>query len=210
VQLGSLTADGRVVLTLKHGRHTYGELRFETGLSDRWLTIKLAELKRGCVVRKDGKWYGLRGEPRISAYEISLYMSLQAERIAAELARLRFVRMIVLFGSVPQKTANEYSDLDMIIAVNEPVAKVKRDLLSDISMLESEYHMGVEPILLAEEDFLDNIQSQEGGIIYGVAEGYEVFVDKTGELAEILHNRVENIRRSHHYLEETGIWLKAK
>ena len=210
MELVSLGPEGRIVLTLKHGKHTYSELRFETGLSDRWLTIKLEELERGGFVEKNGKWYGLSGKLAISAYELSLYMRFQAKRMAAELAKLHFVRMITLFGNVAQKNAHEYSDLDMIIVVSEPVDKVKKEIKLAISRLESKYHITVEPLILAEEDFLDNVYSYEGGIVYGVAEGYEVLVDKTGEFAEILHNRVEEIKRSHDYLEEARIWLKVK
>ncbi|MDI6905183.1 MAG: nucleotidyltransferase domain-containing protein [Candidatus Bathyarchaeia archaeon] len=210
MELVSLSSEGRIVLTLEHGKHTYSELRFETGLSDRWLTIKLEELKRGGFVEKNGKWYGLSGKLVISAYELSLYMCFQAKRMAAELAKLHFVRMITLFGSVAQKNAHEYSDLDMIIVVSEPVDKVKKEIRLEISRLESKYHITVEPLILAKEDFLDNVHSYEGGIVYGVAEGYEVLVDKTGEIAKILHNRVEEIKRSHDYLEEARIWLKVK
>ena len=210
MELVSLSPEGRIVLALKHGKHTYSELRLETGLSDRWLTIKLENLEREGVVQKRGRWYGLSGELDVSAYELSLYMVFQAKRMAAELARLRFVRAIVLFGGVAQKNAHEYSDLDMIIVVSESVDKVKPEVISEVSKLESMYHMTIEPLILAEEDFLDNVYSRESGIIYGLAEGCEVLVDKTGEFAKILHDRVEEIKRSHDYLEEGRIWLKAK
>lgn len=198
------------MLTLKHGKHTYTELRFETGLSDRWLTIKLEDLKREGVVEKNGRWYGSSGKLAVSAYELSLYMRLQAKRMAAEIAQLHFVRTIILFGSVAQKRAHEYSDLDMIIVVSGLAEEVKEEVTSEISKLESKYHITVEPLILAKEDFLDNVHSQEGGVVYGVAEGYEVLADKTGEFAEALRNRVEKIKRSHDYLEDARIWLKAK
>jgi len=210
VELVSLTPEGKIVLALKHGKHTYSELRLETGLSDRWLTVKLEELEGGGVVEKRGRWYGLSGELDVSAYELSLYLRFQAKRMAGELAKLRFVRAIILFGGVAQNDAHEYSDLDMIIVVSESVDEVKREVLSRISKVESKYHITIEPLILAEEDFLDNVYSHEGGIIYGVAEGCEVLVDKTGELAKILYNRVEEIKRSHDYLEEARIWLRVK
>jgi hypothetical protein len=57
---------------------------------------------------------------------------------------------------------------------------------------------------------LISVYSSEGGIIYGVAEGFEVLVDNTGKLARILHNRVKEIRHSHEFLSEARIWLKTK
>ena len=210
MELVSLTPEGRIVLTLKHGKHTFSELRLETVLSDRWLTIKLKELEGRGVVERCGKWYGLSGELVVSAYELSLYMNFQAKRMASELAESRFVRAIILFGGVAQKNAHEYSDLDMIIVVSEPVEKVREEIVSKISELESKYHIAVEPLVLTEEDFLDNVRSREGGIIYGVAEGFEVLADKTGEFTQILHDRIEEIKRNHDYLKEVRIWLKVK
>lgn len=208
--LVSLTPEGRIVLTLVHGKHAYSELRLESGLSDRWLTLKLRELEKEAVVEKKGKWYGLSQELGISAYDLSLYMRAQARRLANELARLSFVKVIVLFGGVAQNKAHEYSDLDMIIVVHDRGDKVKEDVTSEISRLEWKYHLTVEPIFFTEEDFRDNVYSREGGIVYGLAEGFEVLIDKTGELAEILEDRVEEIRRSHEYLAEGRIWLKVK
>jgi len=210
VKLVSLTPEGRIVLTLKHGKHTYGELRLETGLSDRWLTVKLRELQKEGVVEKNGKWYSLEPETEISAYELSLFMFFQARQMGGQLANLSFVRAIVLFGSVAQKKAGEYSDLDMIIVVNEPYDKVKKEVMTAISRLESNYHITIEPLILEEADFLDNVYSSEGGIIYGVAEGFEVLVDKTVEFGKILRDRVKEIRRNHDYLVEERIWLKVR
>ena len=210
MELVSLTSEGRIVLTLKHGKHTYSELKLETGLSDRWLVIKLRELEGEGVVEKSGKWYGLKQETSVSAYELSLYMISQAKQMASELANLRFVTAIILFGSVAQRNASEYSDLDMIIVVSEPYDRVRKETMLEISRLESNYHVTIEPLILAKEDFLDNAYSREGGIIYGVAEGFEVLVDKTGEIGKILRNRVEEIRHSHDYLVEERIWVKVR
>jgi len=210
VELVSLSSGGRIVLTLKHGKHTYSELKFETGLSDRWLTTKLEELESGGIIKKSGRWYGLSVGLDASPYELSLYMSFQAKRMAGELAKLHFVRAIILFGGVAQKNAHEYSDLDMIIVVSESVDKVEKEVISEVSKLESRHHITIQPLILAKEDFLDNVYSHKGGIVYGVAEGCEVLVDKTGEFAKILHNRIEEIKCSHDYLKEARIWLKTK
>jgi predicted nucleotidyltransferase len=210
MELVSFTPEGKIVLTLKHGRHTYSELRLETGLSDRWLAIKLGELEVEGVVEKNGRWYGLKQETCVSVYELSLYMVSQAKRIAGELANLRFVEAVILFGSVARKNATEFSDLDMLIVVGGPYDRVKGEVVLEVSRLELSYHIPIEALILSEKDFLDNVRSREGGIIFGVAEGFEVLVDKTGELGEILRNRVEKIRRSHDYLVDERIWLKVR
>lgn len=209
-ELVSVTSEGRIILTLKHGKHTYSELRFEAGLSDRWLTIKLSELQNEGLINKEEKWYCLKEELPVFPYELSLYLSFQAKRIGNNLAQLHFVQAIILFGGVAKKNAHEYSDLDMIIVVGEPVDKVREELLAKISELELNHHLMVEPLILDEKDFLGNVYSREGGIIYGVAEGFEVMLDKTGKITQILHDRIEEIKRTHEYLEEARIWLKVK
>jgi len=209
LDLVSLTSEGKVALTLKHGKHCYSELRFETGLSDRWLTIKLKGLEDQGVLERDGKWYALTRDLG-SSYELGLYMILQARRLASELARLRSVQVIILFGSVARKEAHEYSDLDMIIVVNEEGEKVIERVASKISKLEKRYHLTVEPVILSTEDFLANIRSLEAGITFGVAEGYEILAAKAGNLSRILRGRVEEIRKNCEYLKEGRIWLKAE
>jgi predicted nucleotidyltransferase len=210
LKLVSLTSEGRILVTLKHGKHTYSELRLETGLSDRWLTVKLGELEAEGVLEKKGRWYGLTREIEVTAYEMSLYMSSQAKQLAEKLADLRFVMAVFLFGSVAQRKPREYSDLDVIVVVDDHYDVAREGIMSTVSKFESDYHVTVEPLILTEEDFLDNVHSSEGGIVYGVAEGFEVLVDKTGRLARILCDRVEDIKRSHDYLEEARIWLKVK
>ena len=210
MDLFSLTPEGMIVLTLKHGKHSYSELRFETGLSDRWLTIKLKELEDRKVLEKDGKWYGLVGNFTVSAYELSLYMTSQARRLARQLAQLHSIQVIILFGSVPKKEAHEYSDLDMLIVVDEDVKRVREKVAMKIFELERRYHLTIEPVILSTEDFLTNIRSHEAGIVYGVAEGFEVLAGKGERLDRILRERVEEIKKTREYLEEGRIWLKAE
>src|SRR5208283_2598078 len=117
MDLVSLTPQGRILLALAHGQHTYSELKAESGLSDRWLTIKLQELVAEGSVVKDGRWYRACERAEVSAYELSLFMRGQAQRIAAELGKLPVVDLVVLFGSVAQRKAEQYSDIDLLIVV---------------------------------------------------------------------------------------------
>jgi len=210
MDLVSLTPEGMVVLTLTHGKHSYSELRNETGLSDRWLTVKLKELENGGVLKKDGKWYGLIDQPTASGYELSVYMLSQARHLARQLARLRPVQAIILFGSVPRKEAHEYSDLDMLIVVDQDVGAARKQVASKISEFEKRFHLTVEPLVLSSGDFLANIRLQEAGIVYGIAEGFEVLASKRAALRGILRERVEEVRKTRQYLEEGRIWLKAE
>jgi predicted nucleotidyltransferase len=210
LDLASLTPEGRILLTLSHGKHSYSELKLETGLSDRWLTVKLRGLEGEGIVERDGRWYGISGDLDVSPYELSLYLRFQAERMADELAKLDFIAAIILFGGVAQGRAWELSDLDLIIVVDGPVDRLRGQVASAVSRLESKYHLTVEPLILAEEDLLDNLRSDEGGIVYGLAEGYRVLFDRTGRISRILGERIKEVKRSHVHLEGEGIWLKTK
>jgi hypothetical protein len=65
-------------------------------------------------------------------------------------------------------------------------------------------------LILSKDDFLANVHSQEGGVVYGIAEGYEVLIDKDGHLSRMLRDRVEEIERECEYLEEERIWVRAR
>jgi len=211
MRLTFLTPEAKIISTLMHGKHTYGELRFETGLSDRWLTLKLKELEGSGILGKAGRWYSLSRELELHPYELSLQMSFQAERIAQEIAKLDFVQTIILFGGVVKKNARQDSDLDVMIIVNEPADEVKQSVYTKISELESKFHQAIDPLILTEDDFIANVNSHEGGIIYGLAEGCEVLIDKTeGKLTKILHERIDEIKDTHEHLDEVGIWLRIK
>ena len=210
MKLVSLTPEAKILLTLVHGKHTYGELKLETGLSDRWLTLKLKELGEQGIVEKAGRWYGLTKELKPHPYELSLYLGSQAERMARELAQLNFIQMIILFGGVAKKTAHQHSDIDMMMIVDKPIDKAKKILDEKISELELKFHQPIEPLILTRNDFMANVNSSEGGIIYGLAEGCQILVDKThGELTEALSSRIREIRDNYEYLKDEGIWIKT-
>lgn len=196
------------MLTLHHGQHLYSELKFETGLSDRWISKKLGELVDDGLVKKSGRWYGLDGSLSVSGYELNLYLRTQAMRIANELAEEDSVDAVILFGSLARGVAHEYSDIDLIIVVDGLEGKQK--IRGMIPGLESRYHFTIEPLVFSLRDFRDNLESQSGGIIYGVAEGYRVLYDSAGEVSDILEKRVEEIKGSHEYIEDVRIWVKTR
>lgn len=208
MELVSLTPEGRVLLTLHHGQHLYSELKFETGLSDRWISKKLGELVDDGLIKKVGRWYGLDGSLSVSGYELNLYLRTQAMRIANELAEEDSVDAVILFGSLARGVAHEYSDIDLIIVVDGLEGKQK--IRGMIPGLESRYHFTIEPLVFSLRDFRDNLESQSGGIIYGVAEGYRVLHDSAGEVSDILEKRVEEIKGSHEYIEDVRIWVKTR
>ncbi|MGA2386348.1 MAG: nucleotidyltransferase domain-containing protein [Candidatus Bathyarchaeia archaeon] len=210
MDLVSLTPQGRILLTLAHGQHTYAELKAESGLSDRWLTIKLQELVADGSVAKDGRWYRVCEGAKVSAYELSLFMRGQAQRVAAELGKLPLVELVVLFGSVAQRKAEQYSDIDLLIVAADTGEKSRGMIVNELRRLESTFHFAIESLILSEQDFAKNLRTAEGGIIFGLAEGFEVLLDRKANLSDMLQSRVQEILSSFTRLDEEAIWLKAK
>ena len=209
MELVSLTPEGRVLLTLFHGQHLYSELKFETGLSDRWISKKLGELVDAGVITKSGRWYRLVESLSASGYELNLYLRTQAMRIANELAEEDSVDAVILYGSLARGIAHEYSDIDLIIVVDGSDGG-KQKIRGIIPRLESRYHFTIEPLVFSPMEFRDNLESQSGGIFYGVAEGYQVLYDSAGDVSEILEKKVGEIKESHEYLEDVRIWVKTR
>lgn len=137
-------------------------------------------------------------------------MRSQARRYAEELGAMAPVRLVVLFGSVAQGKAQDYSDLDLIIVVSGSAEAAKETVLPKIRLLEKRYHFIVEPLILSQQDFLSTVQSHEGGVIFGLADGFEVLQEKNQDLAEALRNRVTEIKRTYTRIDEEQIWLKAR
>ena len=209
MELVRLTPEGRLALTLHHGQHLYSELKFETGLSDRWLSKKLGELVEASIIRKTGRWYGLVEPLNVSGYELNLFLRSQVKKIAIELAEEDSIEAVILYGSIAREIAHEYSDIDLIIVMGG-LDEGKEKILERIPRLESKYHFTLEPLILSMGDFRDNLESQSGGIIYGVAEGYQVLYDRTGGVSRMIEKRVEEIKVDYEYLEDVRIWVKTR
>lgn len=209
-----LTPEGRIILTLEHGCHLYSQLQRETKLSDRWLMKKLDELKREGIIRQEARWYKLAKTPAVHPYERSLYRrTLQFPRAVDHLLkRCPYIQAIVLYGSTADDTCGPRSDADLLIVVKDkPLAEAKGEIIECANELELAIHIGIEPLVLSVGDYLSDVSSVEGGIIYGITSAYEVLYDRTrGELTRALHDRAEEIRRNYTYLEGVKQWVRAK
>lgn len=209
-----LTPEGRIILTLEHGCHLYSQLQRETRLSDRWLMKKLDELKREGMIEQEAGWYKLTKTPAVHPYERSLYRRTLQLPWAADhlLGKCPYIQAIILYGSTADGTCGPRSDADLLIVVkNKPLGKAKGEIIECANELELTLHIGIEPLVLSVDDYLSDVSSMEGGIIYGVTSAYEVLYDRTrGELTRVLHDRAEEIRRNYTYLEDVRQWVRAK
>jgi len=209
-----LTPEGRIILTLEHGAHLYSQLQRETKLSDRWLMKKLDELKRAGIIKREAGWYKLAKTPAVHTYERSLYRrTLQLPQTMDHLLkRCPYIQAIVLYGSTADGTCGPRSDADLLIVVKDkPLVEARGEIIECANELELTLHISIEPLVLSVDDYLSDVSSMEGGIIYGITSAYEVLYDRTrGELTRALHDRAEEIRRNYIYLEDVRQWVKAK
>jgi hypothetical protein len=104
------------------------------------------------------------------------------------------------------------SDVDLIVVVDrEHVAKAREEVSKRAIELELFLHISVDPLVSSVDDFLSDVWSLEGGIIYGIANAYEILYDRTGgKLTRVLHERIEEIHRNYMYLGEVRQWVRAK
>ena len=209
-----LTPEGRIILTLEHGCHLYSQLQRETKLSDRWLMKKLDELKRARIIKRGAGWYKLAKPPAIHPYERSLYRrTLQLPQAVDHLLeRCPYIQAIILYGSTADDTCGPRSDADLLIVVKDkPLAEARGEIIECANELELTLHINIEPLVLSVQDYLSDVSSTEGGIIYGITSAYEVLYDRTrGEVTRALHNRAEEIRQNYTYLESVRQWVRVK
>lgn len=212
--LAKLTPKGKIILTLEHGCHLYSQLQHETKLSDRWLMKKLDELKKEGTIKHEGRWYKLAKTPAIHPYERSLYRRTLQLPQAVEylLEKCSYIQTIVLYGSTADGTCGPRSDADLLIAIKDkPVSEAKEEIIELVNELELTLHLPMEPLVLSVDDYLSDVSSTEGGIIYGITNAYEVLYDRTqGELVRPLRDRTEEIRQEYTYLEDVRQWVRAK
>ena len=207
MKLFDLTPEGRIVFALVEGMRSYSELRRLTGLSERWLSIKLRDLEKVGVIERRGRRYILRRPEIVSKDPLaSAYLRFKgsppskAKFIAEELKRNGEVLAIVLFGGVAKGVFDDESDLDLLIITEggvEPHEEVYR--------LSFKYSTPIEAIFMSFEELLSHVIHRTA-LILGVVEGYEVLYDRVGA-EKILSYLEERAKREFIYDMEAGAWI---
>lgn len=191
------TAEEKLIETLRRGGRTFTELMTDTGLSSRWLALKLQTLRGAWVVQKRGRSYGLREE--------ALPLNLLIEKligIARELHSNKAVIAAILVGSVAKGTYNEESDLDIVLVTSEDLPTHSLE-----EALEEEYHTGIDLFHFTREGF-HRLLSSKGTLLFGIAEGYRFLFSKEKALKHILDFKVKHeIRSNWIIIEGAGTWL---
>ncbi len=212
MRLIEVTPEGRIVASLLEGPKTYGELRSSTGLSDRWLSVKLRELTSAGVVDRVGRVYRLREPSKVLEDPVfvahlreSASLRAKARLIAEELGRDERVLAVVLFGSVSRGQAREDSDVDLLVVTDVEAWRELSVLVQDLML---RYDVPVEALFMTLDDLLVNLAAGTA-LILGVLEGYEVLLDRAG-IGPLLSVQRGRLLREWTYDEVAGTWVRAE
>jgi predicted transcriptional regulator len=109
-----LTAEGRIIRSLKDGEKSFSQLLDGTGLSPRWLNVKIKILTGVGLVKRNGRTYTLIGEEQASHPLIEKLI-----RVSSDLYADPRIIAAILVGGVPKGILSEESDLDIVVIVKE-------------------------------------------------------------------------------------------
>jgi predicted nucleotidyltransferase len=202
LKLFTLTPEGRIIQALSSGGKSFSELFRETGLSERWLSIKLKQLLRLGVVRISGNGYQIDRDKLHSILVASL-------REIAWIAAYEIVEKhsevlgVLLYGSVAKGKTREESDIDLLVISENPL-----NLADDEYQISMKYGVAFEINSITLKEFIVML-NMESSLIFGILEGYDVLFDSAG-IATLLKVFKKDIYKNWSYNPDEEIWLKLK
>ena len=202
MKIYDLTPEGKIINALVDMDLSFNGLLKETGLSGRWLALKLKELVGLRVVTQSlDKRYRLN---HLKLQElVAENLGSIARLIAFELAKNREVIAVILFGSVAKAREKKESDIDLLIVTERAVT------LGDvISQLMFQFNVQVEAVVVTFQELLTAIRIKPP-LLFGIMEGYAILFDRGG-VASILKTVEMDVRREWVYDEEVDIWVKRE
>ncbi|MEM3088416.1 MAG: nucleotidyltransferase domain-containing protein [Candidatus Bathyarchaeia archaeon] len=190
----------KITRSLEIGGKTYSELKSLTGLSDRWLTIKLKILEGLGVVQKTGNRY------KLTAFNLTEDSPLtKISLISTELYLLKGVLALILFGTFARNEFREDSDIDFVIVMERYPLFPKRVELK----LEKKYEIPIDAFWFSYDDFIKNLM-EDSWLVFGLVEGCKVIFDKKNNVLPVLEYKKIEVKRKWFYDEEAEAWIPRK
>lgn len=190
----------KITRSLEIGGKTYSELKSLTGLSDRWLTIKLKILEGLGVVQKTGNRY------KLTAFNLTEDSPLtKISLISTELYLLKGVLALILFGTFARNEFREDSDIDFVIVIERYPLFPKRVELK----LEKKYEIPIDAFWFSYDDFIKNLM-EDSWLVFGLVEGCKVIFDKKNNVLPVLEYKKIEVKRKWFYDEEAEAWIPRK
>ncbi len=202
LRLFTLTPEGRIIRALTEGEKSFSELVKETGLSGRWLSVKLKQLLQLGVVKFSSEGYQANYEKLRSILGGSLKEI--AWIAACEIVEKHpEVLSVLLYGSVAKGKTSEESDIDLLVVSEKPL-----DLSDDEYKISIKYGVVLEITSITLTEFLSMLHFKSS-LIFGVLEGYEVLFDSVG-IAALLKVYMKDISKDWSYNKDEEIWVKLR
>jgi len=202
LKLSAFTPEGRIVHALSNGAKSFSELVKTTGLSERWLSIKLKQLLQLGVVKLSSNGYhvdhqrlhallapSLKETAWIAAYEI--------------VEKHPQILSVLLYGSIAKGKVHEESDVDLLVISENPL-----DLTDDEYEISMKYGVAFEMTSVSLTEFLAMLHFKSA-LLFGILEGYDVLFDRAG-ITTLLKVFMKDIRKNWHYDKDEELWLKLK
>ena len=202
LKLFAFTPEGRIVRALSSGEKSFSELVKATGLSERWLSIKLKQLLQLGVVKLSGNGYqvdheklhavlipSLKDTAWIAAYEI--------------VEKHPQVLSVLLYGSIAKGKTHEESDIDLLVISENPL-----NLSDDEYEISMKYGVAFEITSVALTEFLAMLHFKSA-LLFGILEGYDVLFDRAG-ITTLLKIFMKDIYKNWRYNRDEELWLKLR
>jgi len=192
-----LTSEGKIIQSLRKGEKTFSQLLNDTGLSPRWLNIKIEILTGVGLLRRRGRSYALTNERLVSRPLIEKLINVSSDLYANSQ-----IIAAILVGGVAKGMFTEESDLDIVIIVEEEFQV--RDLEWK---LEDKYDVSIDLFWFTRDGFFKMLASKST-FLFGMAEGYKVLFEKERGISEIIDFKIRyEIKDAWKYDEEAGAWF---
>lgn len=202
LKLCAFTPEGRIVRALSNGKNSFSELVKATGLSERWLSIKLKQLLQLDVVKLSSNGYQVDHEKLHALLAPSLKETawIAAYEVVEKYPQ---VLSVLLYGSIAKGKVHEESDVDLLVISENPL-----DLTDDEYKISMKYRIAFEMTSVSLTEFLAVLHFKSA-LLFGILEGYDVLFDRAG-IATLLKVFNKDIHKNWHYNKDEELWLKLR
>ena len=194
--------EGKIIHALSSEEKSFSELVKITGLSERWLSLKLKELIFLGAVRHGDNRYRIDHERLHALLNPSLkdYAWMATYEIVKEHPQ---VLCVLLFGSVAKGKIHEESDVDLLVVAEEPL-----DLSQDEYEISMKFKVQFEIVTMDVREFLA-ILHLKSSLLFGILEKYVILFDRAG-ITTLLKTTMKEIKDAWHHNEDEELWLKTR
>jgi len=202
LKLSTFTPEGRIVRALSNGKQSFSELVKATGLSERWLSIKLKQLLQLDVIKLSSNGYEVDHERLHAVLVPSLKETawIAAYEIVEKHPQ---VLSVLLYGSTAKGKVHEESDVDLLLISENPL-----NLTDDEYEISMKYEVAFQITSVDLTEFLAMLHFKSA-LLFGILEGYDVLFDRAG-ITTLLKVFNKDIHKNWQYNKDEKLWLKLR